>query len=149
MIIDKIENSSKYKPVHKRLSAAFKYLKHTDLKKLDVGTHKIEGDDVFAIVTIYDSKIVEEPMLEAHQKYIDIQVVESGYELVGFEMLKEQEILKAYDDEKDIVFYEGEPSYFKLEPGMFAVFFPEDLHMPGICAEKPVRVKKIVVKVKV
>jgi beta-galactosidase beta subunit len=32
---------------------------------------------------------------------------------------------------------------------MFTIFFPHDLHLPGIKADKPVSVKKIVVKVKV
>ena len=34
-----------------------------------------------------------------------------------------------------------------MKPGMFAVFFPEDIHRPGMGA--PGRIKKAVVKIKV
>jgi YhcH/YjgK/YiaL family protein len=38
---------------------------------------------------------------------------------------------------------------FLLDAGMFAVFFPEDAHMPCILADGPEAVKKVVIKIAV
>ena len=48
--------------------------------------------------------------------------------------------------EKDITFFEGlAETYIAVKPGMFAIFFPQDGHAPGIT---PDGVKKVIVKVK-
>lgn len=36
------------------------------------------------------------------------------------------------------------PTEIHLVPGMFAVFFPKELHRPGCCVETCARIKKIV-----
>ena len=58
-----------------------------------------------------------------------------------------------YDDGKDIAFYraaEGNSVTVTLEPGKFAVFFPEEGHMPGLsCAGAGREVVKVVVKIAV
>jgi YhcH/YjgK/YiaL family protein len=42
------------------------------------------------------------------------------------------------------------PSFFSvIKAGMFAVFFPHDLHMPNVFIDKPAYVKKVVIKVAV
>lgn len=49
-----------------------------------------------------------------------------------------------YDNEKDVEFFDDDPEFwFKLEAGMFAIFFPEDAHMPQICRGP---IHKVVVK---
>ena len=51
-----------------------------------------------------------------------------------------------YNVEKDITFFEGlAETYIAVKPGMFAIFFPQDGHAPGIT---PDGVKKVIVKVK-
>lgn len=50
-----------------------------------------------------------------------------------------------YDADKDISFYPGlAESYIPVKPGMFAIFFPQDAHAPGV---SPDGVKKVIVKV--
>ena len=47
--------------------------------------------------------------------------------------------------DKDISFYHGlAESYIPVKPGMFAIFFPQDAHAPGV---SPDGVKKVIVKV--
>ena len=53
----------------------------------------------------------------------------------------------AYDSEKDIEFLTGEGVFFTMNQGDFAVFFPDDAHMPGMTATSPMAVRKAVVKV--
>lgn len=72
------------------------------------------------------------------------QGVYQGVEVMGYtarEDLPEAD----YDADKDISFYPGlAESYIPVKPGMFAIFFPQDAHAPGV---SPDGVKKVIVKV--
>lgn len=68
---------------------------------------------------------------------------------MGYAPLKDQVIITPYNEENDITFYKGEKSFTKVSEGMFAIFFPNDVHMPGASVDKPQNVRKVVVKVKV
>lgn len=148
MVIDKLENYKLYSQLTKRLAKGFKYLVSTDLKTLEAGTYEIHKDKVFAIVQEYDTKEIADCVLEGHQKYIDIQYVISGVELMGYTPLTNQEIVEE-NLEKDYTLYQGDTSYFRVEEGMFTLFFPEDLHRPCVKADEVSKVKKVVVKVKI
>jgi YhcH/YjgK/YiaL family protein len=149
MIIDKIENINLYKNLSSRLNKAFDYIINTDLKSIEPGKYDIDGENVFALINEYHSKPESEGKLEAHRKYIDVQYVIEGGELMGYAPLRNQTILEPYKEENDIIFYKGEKSFTKVEPGMFAIFFPSDVHMPGINAGKTSMVKKLVIKVRI
>ena len=57
-----------------------------------------------------------------------------------------------YDAEKDVEFYaqtDNQKIVTHLMPGIFAAFFPQDAHMPGVSVGgSPAFVKKVVVKIK-
>jgi YhcH/YjgK/YiaL family protein len=148
MILDKIENSKLYAGLGKRLAKAFEYINTTDLLKTETGKYDIDGDDVFAIVQEYDTKDVSACKIEAHRKYIDVQYVFYGVELMGISTLKDQQPVLV-NEENDYCIYEGDSSLIKVEAGMFTIFFPDDLHMPGIKFNEVSTVKKVVVKVKI
>ena len=148
MIIDKIENSHLYKNISERISKSFEYIKATDLKTLPAGKYPIDGENIFALVSEYKTKPESEGKLEAHKKYIDVQYVISGEELMGYSPLGNQQILESYKEENDIVFFTGDKSFTKVSEGMFAIFFPQDVHMPGISTGKISNVKKLVIKVR-
>jgi YhcH/YjgK/YiaL family protein len=148
MIVDKIDNSKIYKNISERIDIAFDYLQKTDFSKMEVGKTEINGDEVYFMVQEYTSKKHEDCKLEAHKKYIDIQYVVSGEELMGICTLGNQQLVEN-KPEKDVAFYKGEISTVKLTAGMFAVLFPEDLHMPGMMSDTQQNVKKVVVKVMV
>jgi len=149
MILDKLENSDFYSAISKNLKTGFEFLKNTNLSALEKGRHEIDGDRIFALVSEYDSKNPEDCRLEAHHIYTDIQYLVSGKELIGFETLRNQEATSEYVPEKDIVFYKGEGTPLLIEAGMFAVFFPQDVHRPCIKVDQSVKVKKVVIKVKI
>lgn len=148
MIFDKIENAHIYKNIGERISKSFEYIKATDLKTLPAGKYPIDGENIFALVSEYKTKSEQEGKLEAHKKYIDVQYVISGEELMGYAPLGNQQILEPYKEENDIVFFTGDKSFTKVSEGMFAIFFPEDVHMPGISTGKISDVKKLVIKVR-
>jgi biofilm protein TabA len=85
---------------------------------------------------------------EVHQIYTDIQYMISGREAIGYAALENQAVEIPYDLEKDIAFLSAETSPIILNPGMIAVFFPHDIHRPGIQIDGPEKIKKVVVKVK-
>ncbi len=65
-------------------------------------------------------------------------------------LMKASSYLKEYNPEKDIEFLTGEGDYVTLNKGSYAIFFPQDAHMPKIAPEDvPGKVIKVVVKVKV
>jgi YhcH/YjgK/YiaL family protein len=148
MVIDKIENYRLYSNLTKRLAKGFEFITTTDLTTIEPGKYQIDGDDIFAIVQEYDTKEEHDSVLEGHHKYIDIQYVIQGVELMGFTPLKDQVAVEE-NLEKDYTFYTGETSMLRVEEGMFTLFFPEDLHRPGVKAGQISKVKKVVVKVKI
>jgi len=148
MVIDKIENSNLYAGLSGNIAKAFAYINGTDLHSIASGKYEIDNDDVFAIVMEYDTKDISECKLEGHFKYIDVQYIISGAELIGITSLINQ-IPYIRKDEDDYAFYECETDLIKLDAGRFALFFPDDLHRPCIKVNQISRVKKVVVKVRI
>lgn len=148
MILDTIENSHLYEKLSERISKAFTYLKETDLKTLPEGKYPIDGDSIYASVQEYLTKNRSEGQLEGHKKYIDIQYVISGEELMGIAPLSTQKPVDI-NDEKDYTFYTGDAGFVNVKEGMFTIFFPTDLHMPCISVDQQKKVKKVVIKVKI
>lgn len=148
MILDTIENAQLYMNISNELKKGFEYLINTDLQALDPGFHEIIGKDIFALVSEFETQGPENCRLEAHRNYADIQYIVSGREAIGFAPLKDQKITTPYTSERDIVFFDGETTPLILETGTFVVFFPQDVHQPGMQVEGPEKVKKVVIKVK-
>ncbi len=151
MIFDKITNHKNYRGLNMGIDTAFDYLLDTDLKSLKTGKYVIEEDKIFAVCMEYDTKTIDFSKNEAHRKFIDVQYIISGIEnlyVAGLEKLKIDEV---YDDEKDVAFYEKiYDCILTAKAGDFAVFFPGDVHMPGVNAYSDAKhVKKVVVKVHV
>ena len=147
MVIDKIANAGLYTGMHALFIKAFDFLQNTDLVNTESGKYVLEGDRLFAMVQEYDSRNIEDCKLEAHRKYIDIQYIVSGEELIGVDLLKDQPSKEGYNENNDVIFFEADSSLIKMESGMFAIFYPNDLHMPGAKVNRPEKVKKVVVKI--
>lgn len=148
MILDQLENAPLYSCISENLQKGFHFLENTDFSTLEPGKYDIDGQDVFALVSEYESKNPNDCRLEAHQAYADIQYIVSGREAIGYAPLTNQAVLTPYAPEKDIVFFMGETTQLVVEQGMFAVFFPQDVHRPCMQIDGPVSIKKVVVKVR-
>jgi len=149
MIIDLLENAERYFPVYKGLDKAFDYLRTTPLADIAPGKYTIDGENLFAIVQEYETMPAANEQMEAHKKYIDVQYMIRGSELVGHALYEQQMVSKEYDAEQDFMLFADKPSFFTaMSQGTFMVFFPTDLHMPCIQHPEAAKVKKVVVKVK-
>ena len=147
MVLDKIENLLQYSNLHLGFTKASEFILGTDFSKLEDGKYSIDGDNIFALLQKYETKDSENAKPETHFKYIDIQYLISGTELMGIALLDKQAPITK-DIKNDIAFYENEVSFIKFQTGMFAIFFPHDMHMPGIKLEESGTVRKVVIKIK-
>lgn len=148
MILDHIANIDKYVCLHPRFAKAFAFVKSQDLSTIGVGKVEIHGKDIHASVTAKDGMKAGDAKFECHDHHIDIQVCPSGAETIGWKPRNScTEVKTPYDPEKDVSFFADKPdTYFQLQAGQFAIFFPEDVHAPMIGEGV---IKKLVVKVKI
>ena len=95
---------------------------------------ELKGKDLLVNIAQTKPKTKEEAKLETHNEFIDIQIPLSGTEIMGYTAAKDCVPADApYNAEKDITFFEGlAETYVAVKPGMFAIFFPQDGHAPGI-----------------
>lgn len=149
MIIDHIENRNLYSDINPDIKKSLDYLYSTDFSEVENGKYEIDGDNIFVIVNEYKTKDLSQGKPESHKKYIDVQYVYLGKEFIGYAPLSNQKIVEPYNEGNDITFYDCEQSLCLIEKQMFAIFFPTDIHMPGIRVTNPEVVKKVVIKVKV
>ena len=124
------------------------------LKALGAGdSEKIQlGDGVFAIEQAYETKLRADGFFESHRKYIDVQTVFEGEELMEVADIARMQVRQPYNADRDLIVYEdsSEASHLRVFAGQIAVFFPPDVHMPTMRIRKdPVLVRKSVVKVPV
>ena len=149
MIADKLQNCELYYGSHKNFKAAFDFLKKAVSENLAPGKYELDGKDLYANIMEYDTKLVSKA--EAHKNYIDIQFIVSGVEVMDFCDISKATPNTEYNAEKDVMFYTDCPKSGTcvIEAGEYAIFFPHDVHKPGMCFGNPAAVKKIVVKVKV
>jgi YhcH/YjgK/YiaL family protein len=129
---------------------AFHFLKSANLQELPLGKQELEGEHLFFSVAEYYGKQKPDALYESHKKYIDIQYVAKGEEIIGLSTLDKVTIRDSYSQEKDIAFYDFDGGkYLKATPENFFLFFPEDAHRPSITAGDSILVRKIVVKIKI
>jgi len=148
--INRKEFAVSYFKNKERWDKAFTFLKSSDLSNLEIKRYEIDGENIFAPVSEYLSKNEEDAKFEAHKKYIDIQYVISGVEQMSVAPLSELDsITVPYDPAKEVEFMTVKESrHFKANPERFFIFFPSDIHRPGLKVGENAMVKKIVVKVK-
>lgn len=149
MIYDQLKNAHLYFKLGNKIQKAFEYLLNTDFTNLDAGKYEIDGENIFAIIQNYDTKPITAGKWEAHKKYIDIQYLVSGKEKMGYSHSIKMIVTEEYNSEKDVMFLKGNGNFLIAEEGYFALFFPSDVHMPGIAVNLSTPVRKVVVKVKV
>lgn len=147
MIIDKLENLKKYESVNPLFAKVVEFLQQNDLDKLEVGKHEIVGKDLFVNIQMAKGKTPDEAVIETHDKMIDIQIPLLAAETFGYTQ-RDQLPQAEYNVEKDITKIPNlaADSYVTCQPGMMAIFFPQDGHAP--CIAGVPEIKKAIFKVK-
>lgn len=147
MIYDHRDNYKTYS-LGPQWELAFKFLE-TLTEESAERTYSLENE-MFAIVMSYETKKIENAVLESHQKYVDIQATLTGGEGLHWFPSDKLNIKEAYDPNKDVAFYHY-PDHPLAQtcnyPGMFTALWPQDAHMPQLQLPNCPRVKKVVVKI--
>jgi YhcH/YjgK/YiaL family protein len=115
-------------------------------------THRQElSGGAYAMEMAYQTKPRPEGFFETHRKYIDVQVMVAGDEVMAVAAAAQLGITQAYDETKDLTKHADTDtaSVLRVRTGDVAVFWPEDAHMPALAAKRPALVRKTVVKVPV
>ena len=148
MIFDTLNNVDNYKGLG-RVYTALKFLSETDFTEIDLGRYELDGDNIFYMVQSYDTD-PDKTISEAHKKYIDIQFMVKGEEIIGVADISSEKELTEAKEENDVWFYNCKTESLTLSAGKYMVLYPNDLHCPGVATKgKALTCRKVVVKVKV
>lgn len=131
------------------LEPAFRFLESHDLGALKPDRYPIDGERVYATVSVDKTIAVEKNRFEAHRRYIDLHYLVRGAELIGSAPASALREKQAYLEDKEAALYEVPAEYRRLvlRPGDFAVFFPGQAHMPWCYPKRSEEIRKVVVKV--
>ncbi len=151
VIYDSCDNVQKYSPPGDSIWRAVRFVLTFD-KSLPDGRYEIDGDNVFAIVQTATTRPAAEKLFEAHRAYIDVQMVLDGSERHDVALRGAQDLrtVGEYDSDKDIIFFSQPPQFSTIimNPGMFAVYGPEDAHRPCCAVGGHTVIRKVCVKIK-
>ncbi len=146
MIIDTLARAARYAPLHPLFRAAFDFLAATDLAALPPGRIEVDGQRLYVSIDHAEGRGREGARLEAHRRYIDIQVTIAGTEHIGWRPLEHCGLPDGpFAADRDIGFFKDRPDTWLIIPeGHFIIFFPDDAHAP-LAGTGPL--KKAIVKV--
>ena len=146
MICDTLEHLSLYQGFHKNLDTAITFLTACDPNNLPLGRTEVDGENVFINVMDADLQPMEGSHPEYHRLYADLQLDLTGGEGWGYETEPGTEV-KPYSH--DIGFKDSPDAVTgTLGGGRFVIFFPGELHRPGIAQPDCKNVHKAVVKIR-
>ena len=155
MFIGNIDNIDKdggdFHPV---IYSVLEYLRATDFSNFPDGAYPMPHTDFILKIQRYNTRPIEDCRPESHEKFIDVQFVVKGEEVLGWCPLSpELEIFSPYDEKNDATLYKNllPESSMMLTARTYAVLFPLDVHRPcgSLEDDEPSKVTKIVVKVPV
>ena len=145
MIFDSLKHIDNYKGLGD-VYTALEFLAKTDFSSMEVGKYEL-SDTIYYMIQEYETK--PKTVSEVHEKYIDIQFLISGKEVIGVAPIEcEKELVEA-KPEKDVWKYTCATQPMWLSANDFMVLYPSDIHMPGATLGESTPCRKVVVKVKV
>ncbi len=132
MILSPLSQLPRYTALHPLFPQVLDFIQQTNLPSLPAGIHPILGEDLFVIVEKVSGRSREAAKLECHRRYIDIQLVLSGVDEMGWRALAEcQQPIAEFNPTRDIQFFDDTPSaWIATPPDTFCLFFPDDAHAP-------------------
>lgn len=148
MILSDLAHCERYYSLNSAFAKVFDFVKNNDLLNSELGKIEIDGENIFIMNSEPECLLKENQVLEYHKKYLDIHILLTGEETIGWKNLsdcKQEE--KKFDTEADFGLFKDKPtSYITLKPNEFAIIYPEDAHAPIIGNGK---IRKLVVKIKI
>lgn len=118
---------------------------------LDECNKIVLDENCFVLEQAYITKEKKDCFFESHRKYIDIQYIFSGVEIMEVENINKLQITKEYDNTLDFAKYaqNENASVLIINENELAIFYPNDAHMPCIKLNENQKVIKAVFKIAV
>lgn len=134
--------------VKSRVDMAFDYIWNLDKTGLRQGKY-IVNEWFYYSVQEYDTRDRGDCVLESHRKYLDIQWVVSGEEIIEITNGDGLEVEKAYSEADDRILHKTVDGMnrFLMVPGSCVVIYPNNAHMGCIKVNEKSHIVKIVGKV--
>ena len=146
MICDTLEHLARYNGLHPNLDTAIDYLLTHDLSALPNGRTEVDGDEVF--INVMDAALHPDAGYhpEYHKLYADLQIDITGGEGRGYATAPGEEVGTFTGD----IGFQNSPDAVtgSLGEGRFVLFFPGELHKPGVARPECTKVRKAVVKIR-
>lgn len=131
-----------------RCLKAAKFLCQLQGDELSLGCHVVD-DEFYYNVIEYETTGENEKPFESHRKYVDVQLLLDGEEIMQVIDIARLQEKRNYDNDTDVVLYTA--SYMAastiLRPGTIMILFPRDAHRSMSFKGSAVVVKKVVGKV--
>ncbi len=152
MIVDTITNIQIYKNIIPLLVQVKNYIKTNNLQNMKTGKHTIITDELYVIISDYETKPSSLVVWESHRKFLDLQLVISGNEILYYTPRNILKVKQEYNETDDYMLYETDDGIYSgiiLESGNFCILYPDDAHRPGCSCNTISPVKKAVFKIKI
>jgi YhcH/YjgK/YiaL family protein len=123
-------------------------VRNNDLISFEPGKYDIDGENSFVIIAHNTPNSESLNQLEAHRKYIDIQIPLEGSYGISWKALEDcHNVLSDYNPETDVILYSDSADFkIVLNENTFAILLPEDAHWAQPPKEN---LKKAILKIKV
>lgn len=137
--------------IRDRVDRAVSYLKNIPVSEFDIGKKVTVNENFYYTVQKYLTKSENESKLESHRKYVDIQIMINGEELMDLADISRLTVKESYNPEKDVMFWNIPQRMARttLKAGDSIILYPENAHRGAIIkGNESQKVVKIVGKVK-
>lgn len=147
MIYANLTDAARYCGINPRLDRALKLLTPEFLASVGTRRQEIEGERLYVTRFDVETSSDEGRLFEYHRRYLDIFVTVQGEERVD---IATPGALTVTEQRGDYWGCAGKAEQsVRLSPGRFLVLFPGDAHRPGMAAEKPEGISRIVFKIEI
>ena len=148
MIIGKLKDLNRYIGLSNQIDEAISYVLNNDMLSLECGRYELSEDIIVNRQQYYGKT---EKFAESHKDYIDLQIVLSGRERMGYADISNLtvRVMEDYNPEMDLAkYFVSDECFYEMSEDSFALIFPEDIHRPGVKVDEEL-IEKVVLKIKV
>lgn len=142
MIFGNVKHLKDYPFLDRAVKECFAYAETHDLLLYEKGSHPIDGERLYVNIAEYETTVPENRFWEAHRQYLDLHLMLRGEERVDIAFIENSE-QNEYVPADDFLPLEGTPiASVVLHENDFLICYPQDGHMTGLAADKPINLKK-------
>lgn len=148
MIVDTLERLRQYAALYPGIEKAADFLERLD-PNTPSGTYSLLGSQIYAVVQRYETQPEEQLKWECHNRFLDLQYLQSGQETILYAPRDDLEACSPYDEARDCITAHRARSSIPLglNAGQFVLLSPWDAHKPKCVFLHQCQVTKVVVKI--